>query len=170
LNHLNKAPAAINPDKLIWLNQHYLKTDDVKKIAELLAKECQRLNIPSDTGPDLTDVVRLQRERVKTLNEMAEKSRYFYLSPTIEKQTLSADRLVLLKILRDRFQSLSVWTDESIHSVLIETGAELSLKMGKVAQPLRYVVTGGSVSPPINATLRVLGKQEVLVRLDRVLN
>ena len=170
LNHLNKAPAAINPDKLIWLNQHYLKTDDVNQIAELLAKECQRLNIPIATGPDLTDVVILQRERVKTLSEMAEKSRYFYLAPTLDKQAISEDVLAILRVLQDRFQALSVWSDESIHKALIETAEEFSLKLGKIAQPLRYVVTGSNVSPPINATLYVLGKEEVLARIQHALD
>ena len=170
LTHLNKSSASINNDKLSWLNQHYLKTDDIKEITRLFAKKCQQLNIPLDGGPDLADVVILQRERVKTLNEMAEKSRYFYLAPTIDKQTISNEMIGLLKTLQEKFQWLNTWTDESIHHVLIEAAAELSLKLGKVAQPLRYVMTGGSVSPPINATLRVLGKTEVLARLNHVLN
>jgi glutamyl-tRNA synthetase len=170
LHHLNKAPAAINPDKLIWLNQHYLKTDDINQIAELLVLECRRLNIPIDTGPDLIDVVMLQRERVKTLNEMAEKSRYFYLAPSIAKHVISKDMLPVLRMLQARFQSLSIWTDESIHNALIETADELSLKLGKVAQPLRYVVTGSNVSPPINATLRVLGKKEALARIKHAVD
>jgi glutamyl-tRNA synthetase len=170
LTHLNKSSAAINKDKLIWLNQHYLKTDDIKEITRLFAKKCQQLNIPLDAGPDLAEVVILQRERVKTLNEMAEKSRYFYLAPTIDKQTISNEMIGLLKTLQEKFQLLNTWTDESIHHILVEAAAELSLKLGKVAQPLRYVITGGSVSPPINATLRVLGKTEILARLNHVLN
>lgn len=170
LHHLNKAPAAINPDKLIWLNQHYLKTDDAKHIAFLLAKEFQRLNICTQNGPDLIEVVVLQRGRVKTLVEMAEKSAYFYLTPTLDKHAISEEVLALLRVLHDRLQALSIWTDESIHQVLLETAEELSLKLGKVAQPLRYVMTGTNVSPPINATLRVLGKEEVLRRLQQAVN
>lgn len=170
LHHLNKAPAAINPDKLIWLNQHYLKNDDAKQIALLLAKEFERLSIPTENGPDLIDVVLVQRERVKTLTEMAEKSAYFYLAPRLDKQTISADIVAVLKVLQERFQALSLWTDETIHNALIETATELSLKLGKVAQPLRYVMTGSNVSPPINATLRVLGHPEVLHRIKRALD
>lgn len=170
LTHLNKSPAAINPEKLIWLNQHYLKTDDVHQITPLLIKEFEKLDIPLDSGPDLADVVMLQRERVKTINEMAEKSRYFYLKPPIDKQAISDDMLTVLKILQQNLQSLSVWTDESLHNVLIEVASKLSLKLGKVAQPLRYVITGGSVSPPLNATLRLLGKSKVLDRLNDVLD
>lgn len=170
LHHLNKAPAAINPDKLIWLNQHYLKTDDAKQIALLLAKEFQRLAVNTENGPNLIDVVVLQRERVKTLVEMTEKSIYFYLAPRLDKQTISEGVLAVLRVLQDRFQALSVWTEESIHTVLIETAETLSLKLGKVAQPLRWAITGGNISPPMNATLHLLGKKEVLARLQTLLD
>lgn len=170
LHHLNKAPAAINPAKLIWLNQHYLKTDDANQIALLLAKEFQRLNIHTQKGPKLIEIVLLQRERVKTLTEMAEKSSYFYLAPECDKENLSEDTLALFKIILQRFQSLAVWTDESIHKMLLETAEALSLKLGKIAQPLRWAITGGNVSPPMNATLRVLGKREVLSRLQSILS
>lgn len=169
LNDLNKAPAAINPDKLIWLNQHYLKNDDPAQLALLLAQAFEHLNIDTKRGPDLTDVVMLQRERVKTLHEMAEKSRYFYQAPLFDKQTLSNDVVAMLSLLKERFQELSAWSDESIHTVLLETAAELSLKLGKVAQPLRWVITGSNSSPPINATLRLLGKNEVLARIQGAL-
>lgn len=169
LNDLNKAPAAINPDKLIWLNQHYLKNDDPAQLALLLAQAFEHLNIDTKRGPDLTDVVMLQRERVKTLHEMAEKSRYFYQAPLFDKQTLSNDVVAMLSLLKERFQELSAWSDESIHTVLLETAAELSLKLGKVAQPLRWVITGSNSSPPMNATLRLLGKNEVLARIQGAL-
>ena len=170
LNHLNKSSASINPDKLIWLNQHYLKTDAIGQITNLFSKKCQKFNITTDKGPDLADVVMLQRERVKTLNEMVEKSRYFYLAPEIDKKTLSEAMLTVLKIVLKRFQTLTVWTDASIHRVLLDTAETLHLKLGKVAQPLRWVITGSSISPPMNATLHVLGKKEVLARLQRVVN
>ena len=170
LDHLNKASAAINPDKLTWLNQHYLKTDAPKYVADLLAKEFQRLEIPTENGPDLIEVVFLQRERVKTLVEMAEKSIYFYLAPLLDKQAMSEDIVAILRVLTDRFLALSDWTDETIHNTLLETAEALSLKLGKIAQPLRWVITGSNVSPPINATLRTLGKKEVLSRLQAVLS
>lgn len=170
LNDLNKAPAAINLDKLMWLNQHYLKTDDPKQLAVLLAKEMHHLNINTSQGPDLTEVFILQRERVKTLNEMAEKSSYFYQAPTLDKKTIPQEVLPVLKLLKQRFHDLLVWTDEAIHQILLETANEFSLKLGKLAQPLRLIVTGTNVSPPMNTTLRLLGKDEVLARMQRVLD
>ena len=112
----------------------------------------------------------LQRERVKTLDEMAEKSRYFYQAPLLDKQSISDDMVAVLSLLKERFRELSVWSDKSIHTVLLETASELSLKLGKVAQPLRWVITGSNISPPMNATLRLLGKKEVLARIQCALD
>lgn len=168
---LNKSPAAINPDKLNWLNQHYLKTDDPKKITQLLEKEMQQLGVNTQGKdlPDLQDVVMLQRERVKTLREMAEKSRFFYEADFSVQQSFPDDVLSALKALQVQFTQLNDWTDESLHHVLVETAAQFSLKLGKLAPPLRLIVTGAQVSPPINATLRLLGKNEVLARMEKVL-
>lgn len=170
LNDLNKAPAAINPDKLAWLNQHYLKTDDPKQLASLLAKEMHHLNIDTHLGPDLTELVILQRERVKTLREMAEKSIYFYQAPTVDRQAIPKEIMPALKRLKQRFNECPVWTDAAIHQVLLETTNEFLLNLRKLAQPLRLIITGTHVSPPINATLHLLGKEEVLARLHRVID
>ncbi len=167
---LNKSPAAINTEKLNWLNQHYLKTEDPNKIADLLAKEMQNLGIDtkSTDSPALTEVVLLQRDRVKTLVEMAEKSRFFY-QQNAEKPPIPEAVLPALKALQVNFAELKDWTDEALHHVLHETAAQFSLKLGKLAQPLRVIVTGTAISPPMNATLRLLGKKEVLVRMERIL-
>lgn len=168
---LNKSPAAINPDKLSWLNQHYLKTDDPREITQLLEKEMQQLGINTQRkdSPDLQDVVMLQRERVKTLREMAEKSRFFYEADFSVQPTFPDDILAALKALYVQFGQLNEWTDESLHHVLVETAAQFSLKLGKLAPALRLVVTGTSVSPPINATLHLLGKKEVLARMEKAI-
>ncbi|WP_218814867.1 glutamate--tRNA ligase [Rickettsiella endosymbiont of Dermanyssus gallinae] len=168
---LNKSPAAINPDKLSWLNQHYLKTDDPRKITQLLEKEMQQLGVKTQGEglPDLQDVVMLQRERVKTLREMAEKSRFFYEANFSVPQSFPEDVLSALKALQVQFTQLNDWGDESLHQILVETAAQFSLKLGKLAPLLRLVVTGLQVSPPINATLRLLGKKEVLARMKKIL-
>jgi glutamyl-tRNA synthetase len=172
ISGLNKSPAAMNPDKLIWLNQHYLKTDDPKKITLFLAKEMQQLGIATqkEGSPDLQAVVMLQRERVKTLREMAEKSRFFYEADFSVEKNFPDEVIAALKALQVKFGQLNDWTDESLHHLLVETAAQFSLKLGKLAPPLRLITTGEQVSPPINATLRLLGKKEVLARMERVLN
>jgi len=169
IRHLNKAPAAINNDKLLWLNQHYLKTDDPQHIALLLAKEMEDLGIHthSPTSPDLSEIVILQRQRVKTLREMAEKSRFFYESVLCDRQEIPQDILPALNALQVNLSQLHHWTDDALHNLLLETAAKFSVPLGKLIQPFRSIITGSNASPPMNTTLRLLGKNEVLKRMHQ---
>lgn len=166
---INKAPAAFNLEKLIWLNQHYIKTGDPEHVAKELAWHMQRLNIDVTQGPPLTEMVKAQAERAKTLIEMAEKSRYFYgevqYNPDAVKKHLTADIVPALKAIEGGLARLADWSKESIHQVVVETAEGMGLKMGKIAQPLRVAVTGDTVSPPIDITLVLLGKEKTLARL-----
>jgi glutamyl-tRNA synthetase len=169
IKDLNKSAAAFNAEKLIWLNQHYLKTCDPEYVAQQLLWHMQQQNISMENGPSLVDIVLAQRERAKTLKEMAEKSRFFYEEINLQESIPSEIKPALLK-LRDKFQTLVEWNDSAIHNAIEEIADELGLKLGKIAQPLRLAVTGGSVSPPINVTLRLLGKERVLTRLRTALD
>jgi glutamyl-tRNA synthetase len=169
--HLSKSPAIFNQEKLLWLNQHYLKTLPREQIAKELQWHFDRLKINTAQGPNLEDVVAAQAERVKTLKEMAEKSRYFYeeVSAYDEKvlQKGNAEVAQVFKILIEKFNALAQWELEPIHQAVLATAEELSLKLGKVAQPIRVAVTGGTISPPIDITLKLLGKGQTLGRLER---
>jgi len=172
LHGLNKAPAAINPDKLVWLNQHYLRTDDLHQVTTLLRKELEDLgiNTRSHEAPDLEELVVLQRERVKTLRDMAEKSLFFYTDPPIDQQVIQPEVLPAFRALYMSFSQLQDWTDVALHGVLLETASQFSLTLGKLVQPFRLMITGSTVSPPMNITLRLLGKSKVLRRMHRSMN
>ncbi len=168
--HINHAPAAFNPEKLLWLNQHYLKTSDPQAVAQVLAEQFKRLNIDYSKGPALADVVKLQAERTKTLQEMAERSRYFYEPITIDPSLLvqfTASIQPAVQAVRDQLAALSDWTKEAIHGVLAKVAEEQGLKLGKLAPIVRIAVTGGTVSPSLDATLALLGREQSLLRLDK---
>lgn len=170
---INKAPAAFNPEKLLWLNQHYIKNSDPEHVARELAWHMQRLNIDTAQGPSLTEIIKVQAERAKTLLEMAEKSRYFYAdihyNDEALKKHLTMGVISVLTMIRDGFASLNEWNKEAIHQVVLETAEKLGLKLGKIAQPLRVAVTGDSISPPIDITLFLLGREKTLARLSAAL-
>ena len=171
---INKAPAAFNLDKLLWLNQHYLKTSDPDHVAKELAWHMQRLEIDTTQGPPLTDIIKAQRERAKTLREMAERSRYFYTDVQYNddavKKNLTKDILPALTEIRDALVNLPTWEKDAIHQVISTTADKLELKLGKIAQPIRVAVTGDTVSPPIDLTLLLLGKDRVIERLTKALS
>jgi glutamyl-tRNA synthetase len=172
INAVNKSAAAFNTSKLIWLNQYYLKNSDAKDIAKHLAWHMQKLNINYQQGPSLEDIILIQRERAKTLVEMAEKSRFFYedviLTDELKQQYISPDIIPVLQQLQKSLQELTEWTDEAIHKVLNDIATSQGISLGKLAQPVRVLLTGGTVSPPLNNTIRVLGKQLTLQRLAKI--
>ncbi len=170
---INKAPAAFNPEKLLWLNQHYIKNSDPVHVAKEFAWHMQRLGIDTTQGPPLIEVIKAQAERAKTLHEMAEKSRYFYseveYNEEAVKQHLTAEAGSILTAVKEELAHLTDWNKEAIHGVIAAIAERLAIKLGKIAQPLRVAVTGNTVSPPIDITLFLLGKERVIARLNAAL-
>lgn len=170
---INKAPAAFNLEKLLWLNQHYMKTSPPEHVAKELAWHMQRLDIDVTQGPPLAEIIQAQAQRAKTLQEMAEKSRYFYeevrFNEEAVKKHLTADEVPVLTLVRDELAKLAEWSKESLHQVIHNAAEKLAVKMGKIAQPLRVAVTGDTVSPPIDVTLVLLGREKTLARLNGAL-
>ncbi|MDX1901756.1 MAG: glutamate--tRNA ligase [Gammaproteobacteria bacterium] len=172
MTNINRAPAAFNPEKLIWLNQHYIRHGDQTHVQAELAWHMKKLGIDISAGPTLTDLLAVQADRVKTLLELAEKSRYFYsdnvtYNDDAVKKNISPETLPALAGFADALEKMSDWQREAIHQAIVETAESRGLKMGKLAQPLRVVVTGDTVSPPIDSTLFLLGRERVLARLKK---
>jgi len=175
IEDVNKSAASVNPEKLLWLNQHYIKTGDNAELAEKLGEYFKKLDIDIDDGPDILELVEVQKERAKTLLEMANQSRCFYVDfdahdADAAKKHLRSVILEPLEKIREKLAALDEWQDENLHKIIDDTAAEFDMKMGKIAQPLRVAITGGSVSPSIDVTLRLVGKKRVLSRLDMALD
>lgn len=170
---INKAPAAFNTEKLLWLNQHYIKTCDPEYVAKELKWHMEKLGIDVTGGPALTEVVKAQAERAKTLREMAEKSRYFYADVEFNdeavKKNLTQEVKPILTAMRDGLANLTEWNKEAIHQVIVTIAEQFALKLGKIAQPLRVAVTGDTISPSIDVTLFLIGKDRVITRLNTAL-
>lgn len=172
IHDINKSAAAFNPEKLLWLNQHYLKTSDPTLVASELAWHMDKLGVDVSKGPSLIDIVKTLNERAKTLKEMAEKSRIFYedlkYNDDAVAKNITSDILPALKEIKTQLATLTDWNKEAIHHVIAQTAEKLGLKLGKIAQPIRVATTGDTISPPIDVTLCLLGKEKVIERLGRV--
>jgi len=172
LANINKAPSAFNTEKLLWLNQHYLKNGDPAHIARHLSWHMGLLGIDPSQGPALTEIVIAFRERAKTLQEMAQASLFFYqdfadYDETAAKKHLTAAAKDPLSTLHAALAELPQWQGELIHATVQQTAEQLAIKLGKVAQPLRVAVSGKAVSPPIDVTLTLLGRDKTLQRIER---
>jgi glutamyl-tRNA synthetase len=170
---VNKAASAFNPEKLLWLNQQHIMKAPVQTLVAALKSQLALQGVVTDDAVLLAGVVEAQRERAKTMKEMAASSLFFFREPVVDEKAvakhLTPDARALLADLRAALAGLADWTAAGAHTLLTEFAAVRSLGLGKVAQPLRVALTGGTVSPPIDATVALLGRERVLSRLDGVL-
>ena len=171
---VNKAASRFDLEKLAWLNQHYLKTDDPQALAAEFAWHLARAGIDSASGPAPADVIVALRDRVHTLSEMADKARVWYAPIAAWDEQAVARHLkndTAMAVLQAAGPLLAdcAWQPESIHQVIEQLAATLALGMGKVAQPLRVAMTGTQVSPSIDQTIYLAGRVEALRRIDAAL-
>jgi len=167
LSQVGKAAARFDQAKLDWLNAHYLRQ---AMPAELVDEAMNHLGIQTNRGPNLEQVITLLQERSKTLIELAGGARFFYVPPETyaEKAVKKNFRDTTWTILEDfikQAEGLGDWSPEAIHALLQEVCQLHDIKLGKLAQPIRILVAGVPVSPPIDATLSLLGREESLKRI-----
>ena len=170
IKDVNKSASAFNPEKLQWLNQQHLVRSSPASIVPHLQSQLRKLGIDCSDQPLLEGVVVAQRERAKTLKEMAANSLFFfrdevvYDAKSVHKH-LTAEAGALLAELSQRLGALPAWTAPAIHDAVNALAMERAMGLGKIAQPLRVAVAGSAVSPPIDATLALLGSERTLNRV-----
>ena len=174
LRSVNKSASSINPKKLLWLNQHYIKNSDNEKLIFMLNSFFDDMNISTDSGPDLSDLISVQKDRIETVKDLAEQSTFFYedFKKYDEKMAEKYLQPVLLKpfkVLYEEFDNNTSWDNENIKSILNKLAEEFDIKIGKLAQPLRVAITGKNVSPGIYDTVRLLGREKTLKRLNNAI-
>jgi len=174
IEDVNRKASAFNTDKLDWLNQHYMKSMPAQEVATHLAWQFADQGITTDNGPSLADLVSVQAERVKTLKEMAAQSRVFYegydaFDPNAAKKHLRPVAAEPLQAMMKHLESQADWSPEPLHEVIHRVAGELEVGMGKVAQPLRVALTGAGISPSIDKTLWLMGKQRSLEGIGKAL-
>ena len=175
LKDVNVSASAFNTEKLLWLNHHYIMNADPAHIAHHLSWHMGNLDIDPKEGCSLVEVVKAQRERCKTLVEMAQASVYFYkdfdsYDTKAAKKNFKAGTDEVLQILLEAFSATESWQGEQLHQIILNTAENLEIKLGKVAQPLRVAISGGSVSPSIDVTLTLLGREKTLERLQNAID
>jgi len=176
---VNKSASAFNPEKLLWLNQQHLMHSEPATVVPYLKPHLARVGIDIATGPGADDaflarIVVAQRERVKTLKEMAQASRYFFgaaveLDAKAATKHLSDEGREVLAELRGVLAGAADWTAAPLNAALNALATARGIGLGKVAQPLRVAVTGNTISPPIDLTLELLGRERSMARLNRAL-
>jgi len=170
LDHITPSAAQFNTEKLNWLNQHYMKLADNARLASLVQPRLAARNISVNESPALEAIIALYKERVSTLNELADAAEVFYmeLHPAQEllDQHLTAEALPALRTLMSRFTAIE-WHASTIAAAIKETIAEHNLKMPKIAMPLRVMLTGQTQTPSVDAVVALFPREMVLERLAK---
>jgi glutamyl-tRNA synthetase len=172
-DHVGAVNGIWNPEKLLWLNQKYLMAMDPKVLAERWRPFVEEKgHRPSPER--LAGVGKLLAPRAKTLREMADVSGYFFSSGvTVDAKAaakhLGADSKALLQQARAQLAALPHWGQADIDGVVKAVAEKAGAGMGKVAQPIRVAVTGGTASPGLGETLELIERDEVLGRIDAAL-
>jgi glutamyl-tRNA synthetase len=175
LEKVNSAPACFSREKLLWLNQHYMKELDVAIVASALADQFELNAVDVSNGPALSAIIEMQAQRCKTLQDMVDRSLYFFqdfqqYDEKAARKNLTVATLPVFEALLEGFAAVSIWKQEALHQVVIDVAQQRDLKLGKVAQPLRVALTGGTVSPPIDQTLLYLGQASVSSRIQAAMD
>jgi glutamyl-tRNA synthetase len=174
LEEVSKSASAFNTEKLNWLNQHYIKSLDTEYVGSYLQWHMSEQNIDTSNGPSLIELINIQGERVKTLKELAQISRYFYEDFTAFDEKAAKKHLrpvakVALERVKAKLMALPEWYGEAIGEAIQATADELEVGMGKVGMPLRVAATGSGNSPSLDVTLELLERDVVTARIDMAL-
>ncbi len=175
LTEINKSAATFDVDKLLWINQYYLKSANKERLAKELAKRLNNRGIGLSCGPDILEVVELVRDRARTLEEMVDKIVYLYQD--FEQYDLAAAKahlrpvaLPLLRSLKEKLSQLSDWHRDAISQAIQSVMQEQDVKLGKIAQPLRVAISGSAATPPIDITVELVGCERALQRISAALS
>jgi glutamyl-tRNA synthetase len=168
---VNASASRFDTGKLDWINQQYLRTGDPEVIAPRLVAQLSAAGLDVRQGPSAVAVIEAYRERATTLRDIATSAHYLYAEPAdideaAVNKHLTAAIAGPLRLFTTRLAETADWTRAEIHAVMAAVAAECGIGFGKLGQPVRVAVTGGTVSPPIDVTLELLGRERTLERLS----
>tara|TARA_B100001173_G_scaffold109795_1_gene95077 strand:- start:268 stop:1647 length:1380 start_codon:yes stop_codon:yes gene_type:complete len=163
--NLNTAPASFSLDKLTWYNKEYINEMEFTDLVDLIPSE----DINNDQYSK--DVIELVRDRCNSLNDFSTEAQYFYNKPEAFREedrtkAIKENTLNLLSSLRERLSDLTEWKSDSIQEEIKTFVYEQEIGFAKIGIPLRLSLTGSLNSPSIDKVCELLGKEEVIERID----
>ncbi len=173
LENVGKAPSVFNPEKLLWLNHHYIQQADPGRLATLVLDLLRKDGIVT-SEPDTAwfiKLVKILTERSHTLAEMKTGAVPFLsdeitMDEKARAKHLTPDMAPLLTELVERLKTLGSFTHDEIEKLFNTLVTEKAIKLGKLAQPVRVALTGGTISPGIYDVIEVMGKDKTIKRIE----
>jgi len=174
LEDLGKSPGVWNPDKLLWTNGHYIRERSVEELAELALPFYKEKGYGLELDRRFKRIIELHRERVDTIADYPEKTRYYFVDEVefdekARKKFLKPKNAEVLEKALETLSALDSFDESSLEAAFKKLMEETGLKLGKIAQPVRVAVTGTSATPGLFEVLAVLGKEKTLNRIRKAI-
>ena len=174
IEDVSRSPSTFDPDKLLWVNQEFIKALSAAQLLERSKWYFDRAGISYEDTEYATQVIGLIKERCKTLVDVVEQSRYFFgeLGAFDELQFqkhIKPQSVELISDLIDILRGIDQWQAPLIQAAVQSVVDKHNVGFGKVAQPVRIAVTGSTNSPSIDQTLALLGQDKTLQRMSHAL-
>jgi glutamyl-tRNA synthetase len=171
---VNQSASSFNDEKLLWINQQHIIGMPARELASYLVPFLERAGLDLTDGPDPVNVADGFHERAETLQQLASNASYCYedfaeIDEKAAKKHLRPVVLLPLQAARERLVAIEEWGKAAIHEVIEAVASDFDIGLGKIGQPIRVAVTGGPVSPPIDVTLWLVGKERTIRRLDHAI-
>jgi glutamyl-tRNA synthetase len=168
LTHITPSAAQFNTEKLLWLNQQYMKATPSAELAPKIAARLRARDIPVEDGPDLIQAIALYVDRCPTLKALADALEVFYVAPRPDTellaQHLSDEARPALADFAAGLQTVA-WEVPAIGALVKDTVGKHGLKMPRLAMPLRVMLTGQTHTPSVDAVIALIGRKTALARL-----
>ena len=155
---------AFDPVKLEWMNGEYIRQMPIRQLADKILEFYANNKLPEET---VEKTIPLIQERIKKLSDYLPLCEFFFAAPKTYEVDLK-DKKELLKKISTALQSISDWKAVAIGEAMMNVAKESGLKAGEFFGLLRVAVTGKKISPPLNESMKILGKEECLKRLETI--
>ena len=170
LDHITPSAAQFNTEKLNWLNNHYIKLADDARLADMVKSRLEARGVAVGEAPVLEAVIALYKERVSTVNELADAVEVFYIDLQPNDELLDAQLIPeAVPALRELMQGFGevAWEAPAVGALIKEVLGNHKLKMPKLAMPLRVMLVGQTQTPSVDAVVTLFPRETVLARMER---
>lgn len=174
LDSCQRSGSVFDNTKLLWVNQQHLSKLSEAELGAQLQTELEKLNIDTANGPQPGLLAGILRERAQTVKDMAAQSEIFYID-AVELDAKAAQKqlrpvcLPVLQAVQAELQQEEKWHSANLKQRLDNVAQALEVGFGKIGQPLRVAITGGSASPDIADTLEMIGKPRSIARVGKAI-
>jgi glutamyl-tRNA synthetase len=174
LGRINKAGARFDIQKAQWFNQHYLRSKSDAELAGFLTDSLADEKVECSQAKAMK-IAALMRDRVTFPKDFWDQGKYFFFSPTAFDESVvnkkwNDDAVKVVSGFRDAVQSTTEFSAEIAKQLLETVTTSLGIGAGKIMQALRVAVTGSAGGPDLMMIMEIIGKDEVVKRLEYAVN